>query len=180
MIFKTIKEFEVFYNEYLDKQNPTRLIVKPAPTKFKLEKRKTIKEAEKKIVYSDNGIPEEITISPKQTKVVPNTNAFTDFIIAYMKSVMGISSARRISSEGRWRANKNHPKGGTWLPGQNKGLEDIQGIYKGRLLAIEVKFTKTDRIRESQIKRRDEVLADGGVYIVARDFLQIQEDLMSL
>lgn len=180
MIFNTIKDFEVFYNDYLDKQNPTRLIVKPAPTKFKLEKRKTVKEAVKEIRYSENGIPEEITLSPKETKVVPNTNAFTDFIIAYLKSVLNCKSARRISSEGRWRANKNHPKGGTWIPGQNKGLEDIQSIVNGKLVAIEVKYTKTDRLRDSQIARRNEVIADGGTYIVATDFIQIQQELSKL
>jgi len=45
---------------------------------------------------------------------------------------------------------------------------------------VEVKFTKTDRMRPEQIKRMNEVEADGGVYIVAREFGEFQNLIKSI
>jgi len=178
--FPDVATFEQFYNDYLDRTNPTRLRVKPKPTKFKLTKRKVVKKRIEEVRTDENGIPHVHVISPVVTKEVPDTNQFTKLIIAYFESVLGCKSVRRISSEGRFRPNKAHPNGGTWLPGVNNGIEDVQAIVNGRLVAVEVKFTKTDRMRPEQIKRMNEVEADGGVYIVAREFGEFQNLIKSI
>ena len=176
--FATVSDFEQFYNEYLDRTNPTRLRIKPAPTKFKLTKLKEVKPRDEVVEMDQNGLPRIRVVADKVTKEVPDTNGFTKLIIAYIQSVYRCESVRRISSEGRWRPDKNSPKGGTWLPGQNNGIEDIQAVINGRLVAIEVKFTKTDKMRPEQIKRKNQIISDGGVYLLARNFEQIQKDLM--
>jgi hypothetical protein len=178
LFFETVPDFEQFYNEYLDRTNPTRLRIKPAPTKFKLTKLKEVKPREEVVEADQNGLPRVRVVAEKVTKEVPDTNGFTKLIIAYIQSVYRCESVRRISSEGRWRPNKNSPKGGTWLPGQNNGIEDIQAVINGRLVAIEVKFTKSDKMRPEQIKRMNQIIADGGVYLQARNFGQIQIELM--
>jgi hypothetical protein len=57
-------------------------------------------------------------------------------------------------------------------------MEDIQAIINGRLIAIEVK-SPTDRISPDQLKRKAALEADGGVYIIAESFEQLQHDLIS-
>jgi hypothetical protein len=57
-------------------------------------------------------------------------------------------------------------------------MEDIQCLLKGKLFAIEVK-SPTDRMSDEQKKRKAAVESDGGYYIVATSFEQLQEDLIS-
>jgi hypothetical protein len=118
-------------------------------------------------------LPVNNILQHKETKDAFNTNKFTDLIIAYLKSVHNCNSARRISSEGRYR------KGIGYIAGLNKGMEDIQCILKGRLFAIEVK-SKSDRIGPDQLKRKAALESDGGHYIVATSFEQVQTELLNL
>jgi hypothetical protein len=58
-------------------------------------------------------------------------------------------------------------------------MEDIQCILKGRLFAIEVK-SESDRMGEAQLKRKASIEADGGHYIIATSFEQLQTELLSI
>jgi hypothetical protein len=58
-------------------------------------------------------------------------------------------------------------------------MEDIQCILRGRLFAIEVK-SPTDKMGEAQLKRKAAIEADGGNYIVATSFEQMQTELLNL
>jgi hypothetical protein len=50
---------------------------------------------------------------------------------------------------------------------------------KGKLFAIEVK-SPSDRIGEAQLKRKAAIESDGGCYIVATSFEQLQSELLNL
>jgi hypothetical protein len=140
--------------------------------RFKLTKKKVTKKRKTDVVPGKFEIPTLITTDPKMTKDAFDTNKFTDLIIAYLKSVHGCNSARRISSEGRYR------EGVGWLKGLNKGMEDIQCVLNGRMFAIEVK-SPTDKMGEAQLKRKAAVEKDGGVYIIAEGFEQVQEEIIN-
>jgi hypothetical protein len=58
-------------------------------------------------------------------------------------------------------------------------MEDIQCILRGKLFAIEVK-SPTDKMGEAQLKRKAAIEADGGNYIVATSFEQMQTELLNL
>jgi hypothetical protein len=58
-------------------------------------------------------------------------------------------------------------------------MEDIQCILRGRLFAIEVK-SPTDRMGEAQLKRKAAIELDGGHYIVATSFEQMQTEILNL
>jgi hypothetical protein len=58
-------------------------------------------------------------------------------------------------------------------------MEDIQCILRGRLFAIEVK-SPTDKMGEAQLKRKAAIESDGGNYIVATSFEQLQTELLSI
>jgi hypothetical protein len=139
--------------------------------RFNLTKKKVVKKRKTELTTNHLDLPINNVIQHKETKDAFNTNKFTDLIIAYLKSVHSCNSARRISSEGRYR------KGIGYIAGLNKGMEDIQCILKGRLFAIEVK-SPTDRIGEAQLKRKSAVESDGGHYIIATSFEQVQEDII--
>jgi hypothetical protein len=141
--------------------------------RFNLTKKKIVKKRKAELTTNHLDLPVNNVIQPKETKDAFNTNKFTDLIIAYLKAVHSCNSARRISSEGRYR------KGIGYIAGLNKGMEDIQCILKGRMFAIEVK-SLTDRISEAQLKRKAAVESDGGCYIVATSFEQLQTDLLSI
>ncbi len=175
--FPTVESFEDWYHNHLN-QNPTRTRINPGKKRFPLTKRKTVKKRIEHTETDANGIPYVRVEQQRVTKPVPDTNMFTKLILAYLESAWECNSARRISSEGRWRPDKNKPTGGTWLPGQNNGIEDVQAILRGKLVAVEVKFTKTDKMRPAQLKRREEVESDGGIYIVAREWVEFQKELV--
>jgi hypothetical protein len=139
--------------------------------RFNLNKKKVVKKRKAELTTNHLDLPVNNIVQHKETKDAFNTNKFTDLIIAYLKSVHNCNSARRISSEGRYR------KGIGYIAGLNKGMEDIQCILKGKLFAIEVK-SENDRQSDVQKKRMNEIRADNGVYIIATSFEQFQSELL--
>ena len=170
----TITEFELYYhNEYKRNKKPLALWQTLPMERFNLTKKKIVKKRKVEVVSNHLDVPVSNVVQHKETKDTFNTNKFTDLIIAYLKSVHNCSSARRISSEGRYRP------GVGFLKGTHTGMEDIQCILKGKLFAIEVK-SPTDRMSDEQKKRKAAVESDGGVYIIATSFEQVQEEILSI
>jgi len=173
MTIYTIPEFELYYHEWKRTQMQPRFHDTLPIERFNLNKKKVVKKRKAELTTNHLDLPVNNVIQPKETKDAFNTNKFTDLIIAYLKAVHSCNSARRISSEGRYR------KGIGYIAGLNKGMEDIQCILRGRLFAIEVK-SPTDKISEAQLKRKAAIEADGGNYIVATSFEQMQTELLSI
>jgi hypothetical protein len=173
MTIYTIPEFELFYHEWKRTQMQPRFHDTLPIERFNLNKKKVVKKRKAELTTNHLDLPVNNILQPKETKDAFNTNKFTDLIIAYLKSVHNCNSARRISSEGRYR------KGIGYIAGLNKGMEDIQCILKGRLFAIEVK-SPSDRIGEAQLKRKAAVESDGGHYIIATSFEQVQSEILNL
>jgi len=170
----TIPEFELFYhNTYKRNKQPFALWQTLPIERFNLSKKKVVKKRKSELTTNHLDVPINNIIEHKVTKDAFNTNKFTDLIIAYLKAVHSCNSARRISSEGRYR------KGIGYIAGLNKGMEDIQCILRGRLFAIEIK-SPSDRMGEAQLKRKAAVESDGGYYIVATSFEGVQEDILSI
>ena len=164
----SIPEFETFYHQWKRTQMQPRFWNTLPIERFNLTKKKVVKKRKAELTTNHLDLPVNNILQHKETKDAFNTNKFTDLIIAYLKSVHNCNSARRISSEGRYR------KGIGYIAGLNKGMEDIQCILKGRLFAIEVK-SPSDRIGPDQLKRKAALESDGGVYILATSFEQVQE-----
>jgi hypothetical protein len=123
-------------------------------------------------------------------------NELTDQIIAFVKENGG--AARRVNVQGRYTEGETytdvvgrlrHQKG-SWIPsGMLPGFEDIDAIKPitvynilGKLpycvgvkVAVEVKVGK-DFMKEPQLKRREEVLAAGGFYIIAMSYNQFVKE----
>ena len=173
MTIYTILEFETFYHEWKRTQMQPRFHDTLPIERFNLNKKKVVKKRKAELTTNHLDLPVNNILQPKETKDAFNTNKFTDLIIAYLKSVHNCNSARRISSEGRYR------KGIGYIAGLNKGMEDIQCILNGRLFAIEVK-SPSDRIGPDQLKRKAALESDGGHYIIATSFEQVQTDLLNL
>jgi hypothetical protein len=170
----TIPEFEHYYHNTYKRNKMAEAFWNTLTTeRFNLTKKKVVKKRKTELTTNHLDLPVNNVIQPKETKDAFNTNKFTDLIIAYLKSVHSCNSARRISSEGRYR------KGIGYIAGLNKGMEDIQCILKGKLFAIEVK-SPSDRIGEAQLKRKAAVESDGGHYIIATSFEQMQTELLSI
>ena len=169
----SIPEFENYYHEWKRTQMQPRFHDTLPIERFNLNKKKVVKKRKAELPTNHLDLPINNILQPKETKDAFNTNKFTDLIIAYLKSVHNCNSARRISSEGRYR------KGIGYIAGLNKGMEDIQCILNGRLFAIEVK-SPSDRIGEAQLKRKAALESDGGHYIIATSFEQVQTDLLNL
>lgn len=175
MTFKiyTIPEFELYYHQWKKTTMSERAWETLPIERFNLTMKKVVKKRQTKVGTNRLGVPVSEVVQPKVTRDAFNTNKFTDLIIAYLKSVHNCSSARRISSEGRYR------KGIGYIKGLNKGMEDIQAIINGRMFAIEVK-SPTDRISPDQLKRKAALEKDGGVYIIAETFEGMQEEILSI
>ena len=169
----SIPEFETYYHAWKRTQMQPRFHDTIPIERFKLTKKKIVKKRKVEVIPGKFEIPKVNTIEPLVTKDAFDTNRFTDLIIAYLKTVYNCNTARRISSEGRYR------EGVGWLKGLNRGMEDIQAVIKGRLFAIEVKVGN-DKPSEVQLKRKAAVEADGGVYLFASTFEQVQEDLFAI
>lgn len=169
----TIPEFEQIYHQSKRTETNQRAWETLPIERFNLTKKKIIKKRKTEIIQGKFEIPKVNTIEPLVTKDAFDTNRFTDLIIAYLKTVHNCNTARRISSEGRYR------EGVGWLKGLNKGMEDIQAVIKGRLFAIEVKVGN-DKPSEVQLKRKAAVEADGGVYLFASTFEQVQIDIFAI
>jgi hypothetical protein len=170
----TIPEFELYYHNEYKRSNMAQAFWQTLPIeRFNLSKKKVTKKRKTELTTNHLDLPVNKILQPKETKDAFNTNKFTDLIIAYLKSVHSCNSARRISSEGRYRP------GVGFLKGTHTGMEDIQCILKGKLFAIEVK-SPSDRMSDEQKKRKAAVESDGGYYIVATSFEGVQEDILSI
>jgi len=170
----SIPEFEHYYHHTYKRNKMAEAFWNTLTTeRFNLTKKKVVKKRKTELTTNHLELPVNNVIQPKETKDAFNTNKFTDLIIAYLKSVHSCNSARRISSEGRYR------KGIGYIAGLNKGMEDIQCILKGRMFAIEVK-SPSDRIGDEQKKRKAAIESDGGHYIIATSFEQVQMELLSI
>jgi hypothetical protein len=170
----TIPEFELYYHNQFKRSNMNQAFWNTLPIeRFNLNKKKVVKKRKSELTTNHLDLPVNNILQPKETKDAFNTNKFTDLIIAYLKAVHSCNSARRISSEGRYR------KGIGYIAGLNKGMEDIQCILRGRLFAIEVK-SPTDKISESQLKRKAAIESDGGHYIIATSFEEFQSLILTL
>ena len=91
------------------------------------------------------------------------SNGLTSCICQYIKLQGGF--AVRINSQGQY-----DPRLGKWRhSGQRRGLPDIQAVFNGQPIFIEVKIKK-DKLSEYQIKVRDELTGSGALYFVARNF----------
>jgi hypothetical protein len=168
----TIPEFEQLNHEAKRSKYSAHSFQYLPIERYNLTKKKIVKVRKTELKTNHLDLPVNEILQHKVTKDAFNTNRFTDLIIDYLKLIHNCNSARRISSEGRYR------KGIGYIKGLNKGMEDIQAIINGRLIAIEVK-SPTDRISPDQLKRKAALEADGGVYIIAESFEGVQEDLMS-
>ena len=108
-------------------------------------------------------------------------NGLTKAIVDFIRFLGGYSD--RINNMGVYRAGKTIDRyhevlveKGKWTPsGSRKGIADIMGSYKGKMLAIEVKIGK-DRMSEHQAIIQNEVNASGGVYIIARTWEQFYNE----
>ena len=169
----SLKEFIQHVHE-IDCLNTTAPPHTVTKKKYSVTKRKVVR---KKIseVRTNNGIPFEVTTQSLITKPVTDTNAITKLILDYLRYVYGSKSVRRISSEGKWR------KGIGYIPSENKGMSDIEGICNGKFLSLELKIGK-DQIRESQLKRKQQIENDGGIYYLCKweSFEQFQEEMQKL
>jgi len=167
----TIPEFELYYHNEYKRLTMAEAFWQTLPIeRFKLTKKKVTKQRKTETVPGKFEIPTLLTVDPKVTKDAFDTNRFNDLVVAYFRSVHNSQSFRRISSEGRYR-----PSLGRFIRGLNNGVEDLQGMVNGRLIAVETKSPK-DRMGDDQIKRMNVVRADGGIYIIGQDFEQIQRD----
>jgi hypothetical protein len=170
----SIPEFELYYHNEFKRSNMAQAFWQTLPIeRFNLNKKKVVKKRKAELTTNHLDLPVNNVLQHKETKDAFNTNKFTDLIIAYLKAVHSCNSARRISSEGRYR------KGIGYIAGLNKGMEDIQCILRGRLFAIEVK-SPTDKISPEQLKRKAAIESDGGNYIVATSFEQLQTEILNL
>lgn len=169
----SIPEFEIFYHEWKRTQMQPRFHDTLPIERFNLNKKKVVKKRKAELTTNHLDLPVNNILQPKETKDAFNTNKFTDLIIAYLKSVHNCNSARRISSEGRYRPSVG------FLKGTHTGMEDIQALIKGKLFAIEVK-SPHDRMSDEQKKRKTAVESDGGHYIIATSFEQVQTDLFAI
>ena len=72
------------------------------------------------------------------------------------------------AKKGVYRANRS--------PFQIKGIPDIQGIFRGRPLFIEVK-SQDGRLSLEQKDFRDRAIAEGAIWILARSVSDVEEKL---
>jgi hypothetical protein len=170
----TLKQFIEYVHmvDCLNTTAPPHTVIKK---KYSLTKRKAVQKRITEIQSDERGVPFELVKQPLVSKSVTDTNGITKLIIDYLRYVYGSKSVRRISSEGKWR------QGIGYIRSENKGMSDIEGIVNGKFLSLELKVGK-DKIRESQLKRKQEVENDGGIYYLCKweSFEQFQEEIQKL
>lgn len=99
----------------------------------------------------------------KKRKASTPTNGLTKAIKDYINFNGG--RAYRVNSGAVYDPVKKTFRSG----GADKGISDIIAIKKpGRFVGVEVKGIKSDKLRESQIRFRNEIQKVGGVFIEAR------------
>lgn len=83
-----------------------------------------------------------------------------------------------------WRNNTGaySPRPGQWIRFGHEGSGDIIGLIapSGRFLSIECKRPKGARLSAAQERHRDQVLAAGGIYILARSVDDVERALPSV
>jgi hypothetical protein len=170
----SLKQF-IDYCHMIDCLNTTAPPHTITKKKYSLTKRKAIQKRITELQTDERGVPFEVVKQPLVSKSVTDTNGITKLIVDYLRYVYGSKSVRRISSEGKYR------KGVGFIPSSNKGLSDIEGIVNGKFLSLELKIGK-DTIRESQLKRKQEVENDGGIYYLCKwiDFETFQTEIQKL
>ena len=173
----TLKQF-IDYCHMIDCLNTIMPASKVTFKKYDLDKKRIVKKRLVEVRQTENGIPYEFVIQKKETKKIPNanTNEITKLIVDYIHYIYPKSSTfQRISSEGKWR------KGIGYIPSENKGLSDAEGMVNGRFLSLELKVGK-DRQQESQKKRQIKVENDGGIYYLCKwiDFETFQTEIQNL
>ena len=171
----TLKQFIEYVHmcDCLNSTAPPHTITKK---KYSLTKRKAIQKRITELQTDERGVPFEVTKQPLVTKSVTDTNGITKLIVDYIHYIYPKSlTFQRISSEGKWR------KGIGYIPSENKGLSDAEGMVNGRFLSLELKVGK-DKQQESQKKRQTKVENDGGIYYLCKweSFEQFQEEVQKL
>lgn len=99
-------------------------------------------------------------------KLKPDTktaNGLTSAIVKYIDLKGGLAS--RINSGGIYDSKLGTHRAGT----TKKGFSDVQGVYNGLSLYVEVKIGK-DRQSEHQKEFQKKVTNSGGYYFIAKDF----------
>lgn len=129
--------------------------------------------------------PDKYRVPPKYD--TSTTNGLTKAIIDLIDLLGGW--ATRISVEGRVIAKKRtshgvygatHGEDQIRIPSSVKiGTADIHGVLCGRHMSIEVKVGR-DRQSEEQVKVQQRITAAGGVYIIARDFETVHDQIMKV
>ena len=170
----TLKQF-IDYVHVIDCLNTTAPPHTVTKKKYSVTKRKAVQKRITELQTDERGVPFEVVKQPLVSKSVTDTNGITKLILDYLRYVYGSKSVRRISSEGKFR------KGVGFIPSSNKGMSDIEGIVNGKFLSLELKIGK-DQIRESQLKRKQEIENDGGIYYLCKweSFEQFQEEIQKL
>jgi hypothetical protein len=171
----TLKQF-IEYVHLVDCLNSTAPPHTITKKKYSLTKRKAIQKRITELQTDERGVPFEVVKQPLVSKSVTDTNGITKLIVDYVNYVYPKSSTfQRISSEGKWR------KGIGYIPSENKGLSDAEGMVNGRFLSLELKVGK-DRQQESQKKRQIKVENDGGIYYLCKwiDFETFQTEIQKL
>ena len=170
----SIKEFEELYHAWKRTKMQPRFHDTLKVERFNLTKKKVVKKRKVELTTNHLDLPVNNLLQHKETKDAFNTNRFTELIEKYLEIVHECKSVQRISSEGRARMIKGKM---IRIKGLNVGMEDLQVIIKGRLFAIEVK-SPSDRQSDKQKERMNEVRLDGGVYILATSFDQVQSEIL--
>lgn len=99
-------------------------------------------------------------------------NGITKAIVDFLKYIGG--NFTRVNVMGTPRKGKDGRM--IFTPSTTKkGTADIVGVFKGRYCAIEVKIG-LDRQSKDQIQEQKDVVAAGGVYMIAKTFPQFAED----
>ena len=92
----------------------------------------------------------------------------------------------KVSSTGRPIVSQNTVKDVTgrkrvikdvkYIPGTTrKGTADILGAYNGKAIAIEVKYSRGDRLSDEQKQFRDDWIRAGGLHYVIKTFEELVE-----
>jgi hypothetical protein len=150
--------------------------------KYSVLKSKSVTPRIVETLADENGIPYEKT-TKGTSKKIHDTNGIQVLIVDYMKYVYNCKEVRRVSSEGRWRPDKSHPNGGIFIHGLNKGMGDIEGtLLNGIKFAIELKASKSDKQREKQSERQQQLLQSNAFYYLCEweSFEQFQEEIQKL
>lgn len=111
--------------------------------------------------YRGRGIPTEAQVHTKFRD--DSSNGVTVCILAFMH-VLG-HYAVRVNVQGTWNQHLQR----YIISGATKGVSDTNMIIRGLAINVEVKYGK-DKLRPDQIKRRDEILASGGIYFTTGRF----------